>query len=224
MSKLTDYSKWDNLDSDDECEVTATNASVLNTAKSKGPTLDELRKGEKFGAAEQEEELRNNPAPHLENQADIAAAMGAGGPGGGVGRGSSIPNPGAKSKIKMTEKGSEKGRYVFSHQGQKIYEWEQSLEEVNLYITPPQGVLASYFDIDIGVKKLVVALKGSDQKFIEEETFGVVDVGERCVFCFFAFMITFGVVRFAYCYCINIHCISLSPLSFSLSLSQHMDV
>lgn len=38
-----------------------------------------------------------------------------------------------------TKKGSQ-GRFKFEHEGNTIYEWEQSLEEVNIYITPPPGI------------------------------------------------------------------------------------
>jgi hypothetical protein len=30
--------------------------------------------------------------------------------------------------VRVTKTGSEKGRYIFEHQGRKIYEWEQNLE------------------------------------------------------------------------------------------------
>ena len=34
-------------------------------------------------------------------------------------------------------------RLPYMYQGRKIYEWEQSLEEVHCYIEPPPGVTAS---------------------------------------------------------------------------------
>ena len=33
-----------------------------------------------------------------------------------------------------------KGRIQFKHEGNLIYEWEQSLEEVNIYIQPPNNI------------------------------------------------------------------------------------
>ncbi len=30
--------------------------------------------------------------------------------------------------VRVTKTGSEKGRYIYEHQGRKIYEWEQNLE------------------------------------------------------------------------------------------------
>ena len=34
--------------------------------------------------------------------------------------------------------GSEVGRYQFKHEGRLIYEWDQSLEDVNIYVKPPE--------------------------------------------------------------------------------------
>ena len=42
-----------------------------------------------------------------------------------------------KKPVPKTKSGKEKGRYKFEYQGRTIYEWEQSLEEVNIYVEPP---------------------------------------------------------------------------------------
>jgi CS domain len=76
----------------------------------------------------------------------------------------------------MTKKGSE-GRYKFEHDGRTIYEWEQSLEEVNIYINPPAGVTRSMFDIKISHNHLRIGLKGAPP-FIDEDTGGAVKVDE----------------------------------------------
>lgn len=81
-----------------------------------------------------------------------------------------------KPPIKMTKKGKE-GRLQFEHEGRVIYEWEQSLEEVNIYIPAPPGVPRSAFDIVIGHTNLKVGLKGNPP-FIEETTGGPVKPDE----------------------------------------------
>ena len=73
---------------------------------------------------------------------------------------------------KMTQKGKE-GRYRFEHEGRLIYEWDQSLEEVNIYVEPPQGIPRHLYDIEISHKHLRVGLKDTPP-FIDEDTWGPV--------------------------------------------------
>ena len=47
------------------------------------------------------------------------------------------------------------------HDGKTIYEWEQSLDEINIYITPPPGVKAAHIDCNIQPSHLTVGLKGN---------------------------------------------------------------
>lgn len=76
----------------------------------------------------------------------------------------------------MTKK-SKEGRFKFEYEGRTIYEWEQSLEEVNIYIQPPSGVPRHMFDIKISHRHLQVGLKGSPP-FIDEDTGGPVKPDE----------------------------------------------
>lgn len=78
-------------------------------------------------------------------------------------------------------------RYIFTHTGQKVYEWEQSLEEVILYIDAPPHLLshmqqhggaANYILVDISPTKLRVGLVGADRYFIDEMTFDKVKIKE----------------------------------------------
>eukprot|EP00638_Chattonella_subsalsa_P012593 CAMPEP_0117799172 /NCGR_PEP_ID=MMETSP0948-20121206/13608_1 /TAXON_ID=44440 /ORGANISM="Chattonella subsalsa, Strain CCMP2191" /LENGTH=221 /DNA_ID=CAMNT_0005630993 /DNA_START=25 /DNA_END=690 /DNA_ORIENTATION=- len=78
---------------------------------------------------------------------------------------------------KLTPKGTEEGRLKFEHEGKTIYEWEQSLEEVNLYIKPPPGVPSSAIDCEISHQHLKLGLKGNPP-FIDEDTGGPVKVDE----------------------------------------------
>lgn len=75
----------------------------------------------------------------------------------------------------QTIKDEESGRFIFSHNGQKIYSWEQTLDEVNLFIPAPPNHKASAFEINIHPQKLQVGLKGHDRYFIDEATFSKVD-------------------------------------------------
>ena len=70
-----------------------------------------------------------------------------------------------------------KQRFEYRHAGLLIYEWEQSLEEVNIYIYPPRDISASMLNIVIDFNSVVVGLKGS-APFISEQTAGIVKVIE----------------------------------------------
>ena len=75
----------------------------------------------------------------------------------------------------QTIKDEASGRFIFSHNGQKIYSWEQTLDEVNLFIPAPPNYKAAAFEINIHPQKLQVGLKGHDRYFIDEATFSKVD-------------------------------------------------
>jgi len=82
-----------------------------------------------------------------------------------------LASPLVPAKIGATRKTNE-GRYIFEVDGREIYEWEQSLEEVNIYIKAPPGVRASQIICDMRHNRLRIGLRGSDRYFIDEETFG----------------------------------------------------
>ena len=50
--------------------------------------------------------------------------------------------------------------------GRLVYEWDQSLDEVNLYIDPPPGLSASQFDIEIKSDHLMVGIKGNRERYL----------------------------------------------------------
>lgn len=72
----------------------------------------------------------------------------------------------------MTKKGKQ-GRIRFEHGGRTIYEWEQSLSEVNIFIEPPPDIPSKMFDIVITHRHLRVGVKGAPP-FIDEDTGGPV--------------------------------------------------
>eukprot|EP00937_MAST-01D_sp_MAST-1D-sp2_P003617 g3617.t1 len=52
-------------------------------------------------------------------------------------------------------------RQAFVHEGRTVYEWEQSMEEVLVYIAPPPGVTAKQLDCKITARHLTVGIKGN---------------------------------------------------------------
>ena len=63
-----------------------------------------------------------------------------------------------------------KGRQKFEYQGRTVYEWEQSLEECRIYVTPPPGLKASFVDCKITATHLSLGIKGNPP-FINEDLF-----------------------------------------------------
>mmetsp|Transcript_10079 Transcript_10079/g.11568 ORF Transcript_10079/g.11568 Transcript_10079/m.11568 type:complete len:151 (+) Transcript_10079:143-595(+) len=61
-------------------------------------------------------------------------------------------------------------RQKFEHNGETIYEWEQNLNEVLIFIRPPEGVKARMIDCKITPEKLTLGIKGNPP-FINEEFF-----------------------------------------------------
>lgn len=76
----------------------------------------------------------------------------------------------------ITKKGAN-GRLQFEHDGKMIYEWEQSLDEVNIYIVPPVGLPSNMIDVVISHRHVLIGIKGSPP-FIDEDTGGPVKVKE----------------------------------------------
>jgi hypothetical protein len=64
--------------------------------------------------------------------------------------GSAAPVPAKYSKRKR-----------FEHEGLLIYEWEQDIEQVDMFIQPPPGVTAKMINCVISEKHLVVGIKGN---------------------------------------------------------------
>ena len=121
MAGLTNYSKWDNLDSDSDSDSESTPTIINTTTKAPAEPAP-------FGEAEQAKELENVDTRHLDRPAETLQAA------------ASTPIPSNPDPLKSTARGSEKGRYKFMHGGQCIYEWEQDLDCVTIYIKPPEGL------------------------------------------------------------------------------------
>jgi len=53
------------------------------------------------------------------------------------------------------------GRYAFIHEGNTIYEYEQTLDDVILYINPPPGARAMHIDCKITPTHLKLGIKNN---------------------------------------------------------------
>lgn len=75
-----------------------------------------------------------------------------------------------EAPTKMTQKTSE-GRYKFEYEGRTIYEWEQSLNDVLIYIPAPPGVPLSKKTLEISItpNHITVGLKGAPP-YLDEDT------------------------------------------------------
>ncbi|CAI5722589.1 hypothetical protein KXD40_004431 [Peronospora effusa] len=69
-------------------------------------------------------------------------------------------------------------RREFEHDGRVVYEWEQSLEEINIFIKPPVGVTAQQIQCDICTNHVTLGLRGVPDKFLNHDLSSSVVVGE----------------------------------------------
>ena len=72
----------------------------------------------------------------------------------------------------MSKKGKD-GRIQFQHNGQTVYEWEQSLEEVNIFIYPPPQITRNLLVVEIQPHQLVVGIRNT-APFINEKLGGII--------------------------------------------------
>uniref|UniRef100_A0A0E0C5T2 CS domain-containing protein n=1 Tax=Oryza meridionalis TaxID=40149 RepID=A0A0E0C5T2_9ORYZ len=61
----------------------------------------------------------------------------------------------------MAEKLGPEKRHAFVHNGQKVFEWDQTLEEVNMYIELPKGVPTKLFHCTIQATHVEVGIRGN---------------------------------------------------------------
>ncbi|KAL6977464.1 hypothetical protein U1Q18_026263 [Sarracenia purpurea var. burkii] len=66
----------------------------------------------------------------------------------------------------MAEKLAPEKRHSFFHDNQKVFEWDQTLEEVNIYITLPPDVPTKLFHCKIQSKHVEVGIKEDDTMHI----------------------------------------------------------
>ncbi|CAO2034687.1 unnamed protein product, partial [Urochloa humidicola] len=76
----------------------------------------------------------------------------------------SVGRAGARAPIPlpaMAEKLAPEKRHAFVHNGQKVFEWDQTLEEVNMYIELPKGVPTKLFRCTIQAGHVEVGIRGN---------------------------------------------------------------
>ncbi len=56
----------------------------------------------------------------------------------------------------------------FVHDGRVVYEWEQTIDEVKLWIRPPPAATSRMLDVDISEQFLFVGIKGN-RPFLHEQ-------------------------------------------------------
>lgn len=71
------------------------------------------------------------------------------------------------------------GRYVFQYSGRDVYQWEQTLDDVTIFVTaPPHVTKAKQLNVEIQPNHLKLGLVGGSHWYLDEPTFGTVDVAE----------------------------------------------
>lgn len=108
-------------------------------------------------------------SPAAAASAVAASAPSAAGAAGGAG---SVHTAAASSAGSTVITPSVPGRKVFVHDGRVIYEWEQDLSEVRVFIRPPAGVTAKMVDCKITASHFKLGLKGNPP-FMNEEFAGL---------------------------------------------------
>eukprot|EP00750_Incisomonas_marina_P025030 INCI5298.2.p1 GENE.INCI5298.2~~INCI5298.2.p1 ORF type:complete len:174 (+),score=39.99 INCI5298.2:102-623(+) len=65
----------------------------------------------------------------------------------------------------------------FVHEGRTVYEWEQTIDEVKIYLHPPKGVTRRMLDIDIAERFIFVGIKGNPP-FLHQQFYGQIKLDE----------------------------------------------
>lgn len=61
----------------------------------------------------------------------------------------------------MADKLAPEKRHIFLHNGEKVFEWDQTLDEVNIYINLPPNVHSKQFYCKIQSKHIELGIKGN---------------------------------------------------------------
>ena len=78
-------------------------------------------------------------------------------------------NMATEAKPKPVDLKKVAGRQKFEYDGRTVYEWEQNLEEVLIYLRPPPGITASQLQCKITATHLSLGLRGVPKPFIDED-------------------------------------------------------
>ena len=135
MSKLSDYSKFDHLESSSDDEEPKSEKVTKGS-----PRLDQ-------------QNLQRSPLPPDDSST-------------------------RKEDAVIRKHPTIAKRFIFEHANNPIYEFEQSLNEVVLYIPVLPHVTSSNIVCHIAPHHLQLGLAGSDRFFLDEDTGGAVDTTE----------------------------------------------
>ncbi|KAG7672442.1 hypothetical protein KSW81_001406 [Nannochloris sp. 'desiccata'] len=72
---------------------------------------------------------------------------------------------------------SESDRHTYVHNGQNVYQWDQTLSEVNIYIQLPSAVKAKQLTVEIASKHLTVGIQGNPP-YLDKDLGGPVKVSD----------------------------------------------
>jgi hypothetical protein len=68
-------------------------------------------------------------------------------------------------------------RHRVEYEGKLIYSWDQDIEQVNIFITPPPNITAKMIEINyINNNHIQIGIKNSSQLFIDEDLGGQIIV------------------------------------------------
>lgn len=173
---MADYSRFDKIDYDAELEDDETSKPVRATAKQSAATTAAAAASGPVPTVTKTTSNRSSSSSTATSH-PIAAARTEGDDSEAMKMPSLDNLNNAVVPTKMTPRTKE-GRLKFEYEGRTIYEWEQGLEEVNIYLAPPPGVPRSQIVITISHTHLKVGLKGVPAPFIDEDLGGPVKVDE----------------------------------------------
>jgi flagellar motor protein MotB len=169
-----DYSKWDNIDSDDSSgdeggeskskSKTTSSRTLVNpspSSSSSQPTLQVQKQPQQQQQQQQQQQAVDMAKLSPEQQQQVLAQDQA------LAQQQQQQQQGDAKGADGKKKEESKKRKQFKHGGQVIYEWEQDLDEVCIFIYPPPGVTAKILDVKIQVDRLSIGVMGNPP-FIHE--------------------------------------------------------
>jgi len=77
----------------------------------------------------------------------------------------------------MAERLAPSERHVYEHGGRRVYEWDQTVDEVNVFVTPPPGTTAKMVFCTVRARGVALGLQGNPP-FLDCETAGAVKVAD----------------------------------------------
>lgn len=159
MSKLSEYSKFDHLDDDDDNDSQSGSEDAqkrIETMKSQSSS---------------QSQSSSVPAQKPEQQPHA--------PTGGGGGGRIVHDTEYYNKQNGSASTMNNQRYYFEFNGQRIYDFEQTLDDMTLFVRPPPHIQRGHqIRCEITATHLKLGLKGHDTWFLNEDTFDTVDVSE----------------------------------------------